>query len=96
MIAIFDSKKASGIGAEIFLTNSIHNSSDIQREGHSATYRFLFSEFRENLFSIDGELIKRRGDRNTGEVLSMASSTISRGVPNDEKLKKEKPKTVSA
>jgi len=95
VIAIFDSRRASGIAVEIFLTNSTHDASNISRDGNTVTYRFLFSKFRENLFTIDGELIRRKYDRDTRDVLLMASSVISRDIPNDEKLKKEKSKTVS-
>ena len=95
MIAIFDSKKTSGIAAEIFLTNSTHNTSQMSRDGVTVTYRFLFSKSRENLFSIDGETIKRQCDRNTKDVLSSVSSIISKEIPNDEKLKNEKAKTAS-
>jgi hypothetical protein len=95
VIAIFDFKKMSGIVVEIFLTNSNHKIPDMDRSGSTATYRFLFSKSRENIFSIDGESIKRQYDKNTTDVLSLMSSTISKNIPNDEKLEQKKSKTTS-
>ena len=89
VIAIFDSKKTSGMGVEIFLTNSIHKPVDTSKSESVATYRFLFSKSRENIFTIDGESIKRQHNRSTNDVLGSAFSVINKNIPVDNHLKKK-------
>lgn len=95
VIAIFDSKETSGMGVEIFLTNSNHRPIFMDEPEATATYRFLFSKSRENILTIDGELINRQNNRTTSDALSVAVSVISKNIPVDDKLKKVKDKTIS-
>lgn len=88
--AIFDVRRADGLAAEIFLTNSAQDVYDMGKEARSATYRFFFSKSRENIFTIDGELIRRQNDRPTLDALHHACFRISEEMPNDNKLKKAK------
>jgi hypothetical protein len=90
VIAIFDSKKTSGMGVEIFLTNSIHKPVETSKSESVATYRFLFSKSRENIFTIDGESIKRQHNKSTNDVLGTAFSVINKNIPIDDNLKKKK------
>jgi len=95
IVAIFDSKKTSGIGAEIFLTNSAHRPVNMEQAETTATYRFLFSKSKENILTIDGELIHRQCNRFTGDALGSALSVINKNVPIDDKSKKNKAKITS-
>jgi hypothetical protein len=95
VIAIFDSRETFGMGVEIFLTNSAHKPIHMNELEATATYRFLFSKSRENILIIDGELIKRQHNRATGDALGSALSVIGKNIPIDDKLKKDKTKTIS-
>ena len=95
VIAIFDSKKTLGMGVEIFLTNSAHKPQHMDVSEATATYRFLFSKSRENILTIDGELINRQHNKATNDALGSAFSVINKNIPIDDKLKKDKAKTIS-
>lgn len=88
VIPIFDTSKLLGLAAEIFLTNSYQKVSDMARPGRSATYRFLFSKYRENVFSIDGELISRPQNARTGDILHHVYSRVEKETPVDELKRK--------
>jgi len=94
-IAIFDSKTSSGICSEIFLTSSSHTEKNIMEHGRTATYRFLFSTSKENLFTIDGERINRPFNEKVPKSLTYALNTIAREAPDDERLKAIKKRTAS-
>ena len=89
VIAIFDSKKTSGMGVEIFLTNSVHKPMNMDGSESVATYRFLFSKSRENILTIDGESIKRQHNITTNDTLGTAFSVINKNIPIDNKKKNE-------
>jgi hypothetical protein len=95
VIAIFDSRETTGMGIEIFLTNSAHKPQHMNESEATATYRFLFSKSRENILTIDGELINRQHNRSTSDALGAAFSVINKNIPIDDKLKKDKVKTIS-
>ena len=86
--AIFDSKRAVGMGVDVFLTNSMHTVKSMSNEGKSITYRFLFSAFSDNIFTIDGEAILRPSSTPVQSARNKMHSIISNNVPNDEVLKK--------
>lgn len=90
--AIFDSKRAIGMGVDVFLTNSAHSAEDMASAGKSITYRFLFSAFSENIYTIDGEVILRPSSAPTQSIKSKIYNVINTNVPNDEALKEKKPK----
>jgi hypothetical protein len=90
MVAVFDKSK-KGIGIEIYLTNSVWKSNEIVEK--SAAYRFLFSKSKENLFTIDGEQIKRSSDMNTGSAIEILKLNIQHHLPTSlEEPKKSKSK----
>ena len=90
--AIFDSKRAIGMGVDVFLTNSTHTVKDMSSAGKGITYRFLFSVSSENIFTIDGEAIIRPSSISTQSARNKVHGVISNNVPNDEALKVKKPK----
>ena len=94
VLPIFDYKKASGICMEIFITNSLIKGQDIISKMKSATYRFVFSKSRENVFTIDGEQIKRPHDMNSAKAFGMVRDKIAREIPNDTNIKNNKSKVV--
>lgn len=94
VLPIFDSKRASGICMEVFITNSSIKGQDITSKMKSATYRFVFSKSKENVFTIDGEAIRRPHDMSSSKAISLVRDTISKEVPNDAKIENNKSKVV--
>ena len=90
--AIFDSKRAIGMGVDIFLTNSLCTAKDMAKGGKNITYRFLFSTSNENIFSIDGEAIQRPSSCSTEAAMRYVHNIMNENVPNDEVLKRKKTK----
>jgi len=88
VIPIFDSKYIEGFALEMFFTNSTTLNSI--PEGRSYAVRWLFSKEEDNVFSIDGEAIKRRTYNNTGASLSdYVYKYIKNHLPNDLVFKKK-------
>lgn len=83
VIPIFDFKRSSGVAVEVFLTSSCCDSGDITTDGTSHTTRFLFSESRENVITIDGETINRPFSKPVGGVLRDMYSLVNIESPND-------------
>ncbi|KKN37789.1 hypothetical protein LCGC14_0759900 [marine sediment metagenome] len=94
VLPIFDSKKASGICMEVFITNSSIKGQDIISKMKSATYRFVFSKSKENVFTIDGEAIRRPHDMRSSKAMSLVRDKISKEIPNDVNIKNNKSKVV--
>jgi len=88
VIPIFDSRRSEGICMELFMTNSRTTGDNLMYEHNTATFRFMFAKSRENLYSIDGEAIKRGCDMSAADALSRAAHMISQEVPNDKDTKK--------
>jgi hypothetical protein len=78
VLPIFDYKRASGICMEVFITNSLIKGQDIISKMKSATYRFVFSKSKENVFTIDGEAICRPHDMSSSKVISMVRDRIAK------------------
>jgi len=53
------------------------------KQGNSMTYRFLFAKYKENIFSIDGESIKRPCDIAVAQALTMLCKFLRKSVPRD-------------
>ena len=51
---------------------------------NSLSWKFLFSEHRDNTFSLDGEEIKRPCDMPVADALDGIKSRLSKSVPNTE------------
>lgn len=83
MIPVFDYRKKGGMGMEVFLTNSRLSGKTLMDESLSATYRFIFSNSRDNIFSVDGEPVGRPHDLSTVNSLQNMRQLIEREVPND-------------
>ncbi len=94
VLPIFDSKRAVGICMEIFITNSSIKGQDIVSKMKSATYRFVFSMSKENVFTIDGEAIHRPHDMSSSKAISMVRDRIAREIPNDASVKTNKSKFI--
>ncbi len=94
VLPIFDSKRAVGICMEIFITNSSIKGQDIGSKMKSATYRFVFSMSKENVFTIDGEAIHRPHDMSSSKAISMVRDRIAKETPNDASVKNNKSKSV--
>lgn len=90
VIPIFDFKHTIGVAVEVFLTSSTNTPDDTNVSGVSATYRFLFSKHRENIFSIDGEPLKRSFDSPVDRAIQEVCWVIDKHSPNDTKIKKRK------
>lgn len=88
--AIFDINNSMGVGVEVLMTNSVHDATAISKEGRSIVYRFLFSPSRENLFTIDGEIIVRKSDCKTDMIVSNIHKIIHNEIPHDKVSKKVK------
>lgn len=86
VMPVFDYKRSIGVGMEIFLTNSETNIDLRSDSVGGATYRFLFAKDRENVFTIDGEPIKRPNDRPSNKCLVEIQSIIYDVAPNHKKL----------
>jgi len=90
MIAVFDRSKV-GIAMEMYLTNSVWSPGEMVEK--SSVFRFLFSKSRENLFTIDGESIKRQMDAPVGDAKEVLNWIFAKHFPVSlEESKKEKNK----
>jgi len=90
VIPIFDNKRSDGLCIEIFLTNSRKSITNIIHNYSSMTYRFILSASKENVFTIDGELIQRPNDTTIGSALSRLSTRLAEDSPNDTVIKRNK------
>jgi hypothetical protein len=82
VIPVFDYRNL-GVGIEVVMTNSQAEGEDMQANGMSLCYRFLFSESSENVFTIDGEKIERPNDISVSDGVKYMKAKIDREVPND-------------
>lgn len=93
VVPIFNRKKLGGFCMEIFLTNSELKEKAILEQDKFLTVRFLFTKHRENVFSIDGEPVKRPYDRTIAHTTKVLFRFLKAEVPNDTiKNNKEKSK----
>ena len=91
VIPIFDTKHANGIAVEILFTNSTLEKDDLFNGGNHLIVRWLMSKYRDNLFTIDGEQIKRSFQKGIPDIIEgVITSILSRYVPDDTALKKKK------
>ena len=91
VIPVFNYKKSEGICMEVMMTNSDIKDESIIKEGHSMTYKFLFAKYSENVFSIDGEAVRRPNDSNITDVLSSSYKLLKKFVPIDVNKNNSKP-----
>jgi len=78
VIAVFDRSKA-GVAMEIYLTNAVWDPYEMVEK--SAVFRFLFSKSRENLFTIDGEPIRRQLDAPVNDAKEMLDWIFTKHLP---------------
>jgi len=90
VVPIFNRRKSEGLCMEILLTSSEMDKSRIVKSEMSMTYRFLFAKHRENIFSIDGQPIKRAHDYPVSDVAKILYKKLEEYVPNDMAEKKVK------
>jgi hypothetical protein len=83
VMPIFDSKRSMGVGMEIFLANSNTSYYDLMTRFRSATYRFLFTKDKENIFTIDGEAVRRSHDRPSSQCMTEIQTILCRDVAKD-------------
>jgi len=81
VIPIFNHRKSEGICMEITTANSDIKSGSIMRGNYYMTYRFLFSKYRENIFSIDGEPVIRPNDTDIENALSLLHKLLKKSTP---------------
>ena len=93
VIPIFNYRKSEGICMEIMMTNSDVKDNQFVKEGYSMTYRFIFAKYSENIFSIDGEPVKRINDIGVKESIASSYSLLKRSTPKD--VSKDMPVTVT-
>ena len=94
MIPIFDSRKIQGFAMEITLTNATMTVNDIGREGYMSSVAWLFSKDEDNVFTIDGENIKRQNQVETMDAFKqLIQQPLQRHLPNDKALKKKSAKS---
>jgi len=90
IIPIFDYRKSNGIAIEFLLTNSTYNFNDMAySKSNYIIVRWLFSKYRDNLFTIDGELIKRSFECSIHDSLASMSILLHKYTPNDAVIKKK-------
>jgi hypothetical protein len=85
VIPVFNYKKLDGICMEIMLVNSDLKNESLTKRGYSMTYRFLFAKYKENMFSVDGQSIKRPNDILIKNTLVKLYSILKKSVPKDAK-----------
>ena len=85
VIPVFNYKKLDGICMEITLINSDLKNESLMKQGYSMIYRFLFTKYKENIFFIDGQSIKRPNDILIKNTLVKLYSILKRSVPKDTK-----------
>lgn len=90
VIPVFDSRRSDGICMEMFATNSRLKGDSLMYDHNSATFRFIFAKSKENLFTIDGETLKRPCDMGASDALVRVTDMIVQEVPNDKNIKKLK------
>jgi len=88
IIPIFDYKKARGVGIDITLTNSEVEPNKIMMKGHNLLFRFIFGEYRENIFTLDGEAINRPYSQHVDEVVKYICKSLKNECPRDKKISK--------
>jgi hypothetical protein len=91
VIPVFNYKKLDGICMEIMLTNSDLKGESLIKQGYSMTYRFLFGKYKENIFSIDGESVKRPNDILIAKTLVTLCQFLKKSVPRDTKNSSKQP-----
>jgi len=101
VIPVFNYRKSEGICMEIMMTNSNIKGESLIRKGNSMTYRLLFAKYSENIFSIDGEPVKRPNDTDIATVLASSYRLLKKSTPKDvvksypdQSVKKEPKKAV--
>lgn len=92
VIPIFDKKCSDGIAIEILLTNALLTAEDIiSNSNNYILVRFLFSKYNDNLFTIDGEKIKRPFQCTINESIEInIDGALTKYTPDDRALNKLK------
>ena len=90
VVPIFNHKKSEGLSMEIMLTNSEINKSKLVESEISMVFRFIFTKYKENVFSIDGKPIERPHDCSIPTTTKRLYSILKEYAPNDivKKVKK--------
>jgi hypothetical protein len=94
VIAVFDTKRATGVCMEVFMTSSAVKNFTYPEK--SMTWRFLFCKYRDNAFSIDGEKIQRPSDISTDDGFTYVERGLAGNTANDEAVNAIKKKTKTA
>jgi len=92
VIPVFNYKKSDGMCMEIMLTNSDLKGESLIGQNYSMIYRFLFGKYKENIFSIDGELINRPNEASISHTTVELYKLLKKSVPKDTKTIKNEPK----
>jgi len=88
VMPVFDNNRSRGVAMDILLTNSILTGNSIT-SGGCINMRMLFSEYKDNLLTIDGEKVMRQTAFNTREsITDQLLPLLQMSTPNDDALKK--------
>lgn len=91
-IPVFDKKPINGVGVELLLTNSMLTINNLNKDTNNYVHaRYLFSKHEDNVFSIDGDKIKRSFTCSIGDAMEqIINSSLKRYTPDDTAFKKVK------
>lgn len=90
-IPIYDVKRTRGLCVEIMLLSSATNYGNMDKR--PVVFRFLFSKFKDGVFSIDGERVKRHNETTVDKCLNIMYDILAASMPNDLIYKKSRKKT---
>jgi hypothetical protein len=92
VMPIFDYRRSSGIVIELLFTNSMYDmDAFVPNQNTYANLRFVFSRYKDNLFTIDGENIYRSFQCSISEAFEdKVFSILKNSVPDDIALQKLK------
>lgn len=96
VMPIFDSRRSAGIAVEVLFTNSLLTGGDILKDaGNYFMLRWLFAQYKDNLFTIDGERLKRNFECSIEDTIDgNVYSLLKRNTPDDAALKKKRNRAI--
>lgn len=85
VIPIYDIRRTKGVVLEFTITTSGLTGDNIIIG--CQTYRFIFSKYKDGVFTIDGEQIIRPGEGQTERCSELICNTLAHSMPHDYALK---------
>jgi len=89
VMPIFDSTHAVGVAMELLFTNSLLTGEEILKDnGNYLILRWLFAQYKDNLFTIDGERIHRNFECSINDTIDdQVYNLLKRSTPDDTALR---------